>query len=151
LGELDAEGYLKITGRKKELIVTAAGKNIAPVLLEALLTADPWIAQAMVIGDARNYLTALIVPNEENLRVDQGASWQSLEAAMENPAVLEQYELRIRQRLADVSRYEQVCKFRLIPRALSIDSGELTPTLKLRRTNIAKNFAAEIERMYVKE
>ncbi len=151
LGELDAEGYLKITGRKKELIVTAAGKNIAPVLLEALLTADPWIAQAMVIGDARNYLTALIVPNVENLRADQGASWQSLEAAMENPAVLEQYELRIRQRLADVSRYEQVCKFRLIPRPFSIDSGELTPTLKLRRTNIAKNFAAEIEGMYVKE
>jgi len=150
LGELDAEGYLRITGRKKELIVTAAGKNIAPVLLEALLTADPWIAQAMVIGDGRNFLTALIVPNVENLRADLGPQWKSLEAAIVDPAIVANYEARIKKRLADVSHYEQVCKFRLIPRAFSIDSGELTPTLKLRRANIAKNFANEIEAMYAK-
>jgi long-chain acyl-CoA synthetase len=150
LGELDAEGYLRITGRKKELIVTAAGKNIAPVLLEALLTADPWIAQAMVIGDGRNFLSALIVPNVENLRADLGPQWKSLEAAVVDPAIVANYEARIKQRLADVSHYEQVCKFRLIPRAFSIDSGELTPTLKLRRANIAKNFANEIEAMYAK-
>ncbi len=148
LGELDAEGHLRITGRKKELIVTAAGKNIAPVLLEALLTADPWIAQAMVIGDGRNFLTALIVPNTENLRADLGAAWKSLEAAIEQPTVLEQFELRVRKRLAEVSHYEQVCKFRLIPRPFSIDSSELTPTLKLRRSVIAKNHAVQIEGMY---
>ena len=70
LGEIDNEGYLKITGRKKELIVTSAGKNIAPVNLEALLDADPLIAQALVIGDARNYLTALIVVNPEPLMAE---------------------------------------------------------------------------------
>lgn len=151
LGEFDADGYLRITGRKKELIVTAAGKNIAPVLLEALLTADPWIAQTMVIGDGRNFLTALIVPNAENLKTDLGAAWSSLATAIEQPDVLEQFELRIRRRLADVSHYEQVCKFRLIPRPFSIESGELTPTLKLRRSVIAKHHSTEIEGMYTRE
>ncbi len=70
LGEIDADGFLKITGRKKELIVTAAGKNIAPVYLEALLTEDPLISQALVIGDGRNYLTALIVPNQQALEAE---------------------------------------------------------------------------------
>jgi long-chain acyl-CoA synthetase len=151
LGELDPDGYLKITGRKKELIVTSAGKNIAPVLLEALLTADPWIAQAMVIGDGRSYLTALIVPNVENLKADCGTSWESLDATIAQPEIIEQFDLRIKNRLREVSRYEQVCKFRLVPRAFSIDSGELTPTLKLRRGIINKNYAAVIEELYVRE
>jgi long-chain acyl-CoA synthetase len=90
------------------------------------------------------------VPNVENLRADLGPQWKSLEAAVVDPAIVANYEARIKQRLADVSHYEQVCKFRLIPRAFSIDSGELTPTLKLRRANIAKNFANEIEAMYAK-
>lgn len=151
LGELDPDGYVKITGRKKELIVTSAGKNIAPVLLEALLTADPWIAQAMVIGDARSFLTALIVPNVENLKKDLGDTWESLEAAVARADVLQQYEQRIRVRLKDVSHYEQVCKFRLVARPFSIDSGELTPTLKLRRGAINKNHAQEIEALYARE
>src|SRR5690606_13569153 len=70
LGELDADGYLKITGRKKEILVTAAGKNVAPVYLEGLLTQEPLIAQAMVVGDGRNYLAALIVPNPDALRAE---------------------------------------------------------------------------------
>jgi len=151
LGELDPDGYLKITGRKKEIIVTSAGKNIAPVLLEALLTADPWIAQAMVIGDGRSFLTALIVPNVENLKADCGVQWETLEAAIARPEIVQQYELRVKSRLRDVSRYEQVCKFQLISRPFAIDTGELTPTLKLRRGVIGKNYAAQIDAMYTRD
>lgn len=151
LGELDADGFLRITGRKKEIIVTAAGKNVAPVYLEALLTEDPLIQQAMVLGDGRKYLTALIVPAPEALRAEiiaRGIPVASAAEALRHPQVLALYEERIRSRLAVVSHYEQVGKFVLLPRAFSIDQGELTPTLKLRRSVIQEHFAHEIEAMY---
>ncbi len=151
LGEIDKDGYLKITGRKKELIVTSAGKNIAPVNLEALLTADPLIAQALVIGDARNYLTALVVVNPEPLLAEikeLEIPVNSVEEALGNPQVRELYAGRIAQRLAGVSHYEQVQKFTLLARPFSVDSNELTLTLKLRRKVIEGNYAREIEAMY---
>jgi len=151
LGEIDREGYLKITGRKKELIVTAAGKNIAPVNLEALLTSDPLIAQALVIGDARNYLTALIVVNPEPLLAEikeLDIPVTTVDEALTHPQVRELYAGRIAQRLAGVSHYEQVQKFTLVTRPFSPESNELTLTLKLRRKVIESNYAREIEAMY---
>ncbi len=152
LGELDADGFLRITGRKKEIIVTAAGKNVAPVYLEALLTEDPLIQQAMVLGDGRKFLTALIVPSPEALRAEIVArriAVSSAAEALRHPQVLALYEERIRSRLAVVSHYEQVGRFVLLPRAFSIEEGELTPTLKLRRGVIQEHFAREIEALYV--
>jgi long-chain acyl-CoA synthetase len=151
LGEIDKDGYLKITGRKKELIVTSAGKNIAPVNLEALLTSDPLIAQALVIGDARNFLTALIVVNPEPLMAEVAEleiPAKSVAEAIGNPQVRELYAGRIAQRLAGVSHYEQVQKFTLLTRPFSVDSNELTLTLKLRRKVIEGNYAREIQAMY---
>lgn len=151
LGELDADGFLRITGRKKEILVTAAGKNVAPVYLEALLTEDPLVQQAMVLGDGRKFLAALIVPSPEALRAEIAARRipvTSAEEALRHPQVLALYEERIRSRLAVVSHYEQVRKFVLLPRAFSIDQQELTPTLKLRRAVIQEHFAREIEAMY---
>jgi long-chain acyl-CoA synthetase len=151
LGHLDKDGYLFITGRKKELIVTAAGKNIAPVQLEALLTEDPLIAQAMVIGDGRNYLTALIVPNPEPLKreiIARGIPIASREEALVNPQVREIYAGRIKSRLAGVSTYEQIKQFTLLGQGFGIETGELTPTLKLRRETIARNYAPQIAAMY---
>ncbi|HET6880229.1 MAG TPA: AMP-dependent synthetase/ligase [Pirellulales bacterium] len=150
LGEIDAEGYLKITGRKKELIVTAAGKKAVPNHLESLLKADPLIEQAVVIGDGRSYLTALIVPNRDALAAElrrQGheIAWPE---ALHHPAVLSLYDERIKARLACVSQYEQVGRFTLLDRPLSIDHGEMTLTLKLRRDAIYRNFADTIEAMY---
>src|SRR4029077_17681435 len=107
------DGFLRITGRKKDLIVTAGGKNIAPTYLEGLLTEDPLIAQAVVIGDARNYLTALIVPDPDNLRAEiikQQIPVFSPAEALANPRVYEIYTQRINARLADVSHAEQVRK-----------------------------------------
>jgi long-chain acyl-CoA synthetase len=151
LGELDADGFLRITGRKKELIVTAGGKNVPPVYLEALLTADPLIQQAMIVGEGRKFLAALIVPAPEALRAEiiaRRIPVTSAAEALRHPHVLALYEERIRARLANVSHYEQVAKFVLLNRAFSIEQGELTPTLKLRRSVIQEHFAEEIERMY---
>jgi long-chain acyl-CoA synthetase len=151
LGELDSEGFLKITGRKKELIVTSAGKKIAPVYVEALLTADSLIQQAVVIGDRRNYLVALVIPNLvalaaelERLGVQHGLS-----AEMHTRAdVVALYRRRIDECLARVSPYEQIGKFALLEQPLSADRGELTLTLKLRRQVIEANYAEVIEGLY---
>lgn len=153
LGELDDEGYLKITGRKKEMIVTAAGKNISPVNLEALLTGDPLIAQAFIIGDARNYVSALIVVNPEPLKaelVEREIPLTSIHDALTDPQVRELYAAHIAQRLAGVSHYEQVQKFTLLEKGFSAETGEMTLTLKLRRKVIEKNYAEAIEAMYGK-
>jgi long-chain acyl-CoA synthetase len=151
LGEIDADGFLKITGRKKELIVTAGGKNIAPTYLEALLTEDPLIIQAVVVGDAKNYLTALIVPNPDNLRAEiikRQIPVFSAAEALAHPDVKALYSEAIKRRLADVSHAEQVQKFTLLSRGFTPESGELTFKLSLKRDVVHANFANEIAAMY---
>ena len=151
LGRLDDDGFLYITGRKKEIIVTLGGKNIAPVYLESLLTQDPLILQAMIVGDGRPYLSALIIPNPDALKheiLNRGITVTSREKALIHPEILCLYQQRISERLAAVSHFEQVRKFTLLNRGFSIEAGELTPKLTLRRKEIAAHFAAEIEAMY---
>jgi len=150
-GDVDEDGFLFIRGRKKEIIVTSGGKNVSPVQLESLLTEDPLILQAIVIGDDRNYLTALIVPDPDQLRdliIKQ--KWQivSPSQALTHPQVIELFDQRIQTQLATVSRFEQVRVFTLLDRGFTIESGEMTPKLSLRRDIIARNFAAQIEAMY---
>jgi long-chain acyl-CoA synthetase len=151
LGRLDDDGFLYITGRKKEILVTLGGKNIAPVLLETLLTQDPLILQALVVGDGRPYLTALIVPSPDALKAEIHARhlfvWTKA-GALSHPKVLALYEERIAAQLVGVSHYEQVRKFKLLDRGFSIELGEMTPKLSLRRKEIEKHFAAEIAAMY---
>ncbi len=151
LGRLDDDGYLYITGRKKELIVTLGGKNIAPVFLESLLTQDPLILQAMIIGDGRPFLSALIVPNPDALKheiLNRGITVTSRDKVLVHPEVLYLYRQRIDERLASVSRYEQVREFTLLTRGFTLEAGELTPKLTLRRREIAAHFAAEIAALY---
>ena len=148
LGSLE-DGYLRITGRKKELIVTAAGKNVAPTLLEGLLVEDPLIAQAVVVGDARNYLAALIVPDSANLRAEILRRQIPVDSpALAQPAVHALYRECIERRLADLSRNEQVRAFALLDRGFTVEAGELTPTLKIKRNIVHQHFAAEIEALY---
>ncbi len=154
LGRVDNEGFIYITGRKKEILVTTGGKNIAPAYLESLMCEDPLILQAMVVGDGRNYLTALIVPNPDQLRkeiMERGIQVSDPAALLTHPDVLDLYRTRINERLACVSQYEQVCKFRLLGRGFTIENGEMTPKLTLRRQEIAQHFAREIESMYAPE
>ncbi|HWB13309.1 MAG TPA: AMP-dependent synthetase/ligase [Pirellulales bacterium] len=150
LGSLDEEGFLRITGRKKELIVTAAGKKAVPSHLESLLKADPLVEQAVVLGDGRSYLSALIVPNREALAAELRRLGKQVELAeaVRDRDVIALYEQRIKERLACVSYYEQVVKFAILDRPLSVERGELTLTLKLRRDAIYHNFAETIEAMY---
>ena len=152
IGQLDADGFLYITGRKKELIVTSSGKNIAPVYLESLLTQDPIILQAMVIGDGRSHLSALIVPNADVLQFElsqRGLGGLSHSEALVHSEILAVFQSRIDQRLAGVSHHEQIRKFTLLPRPFSIEAGELTPKLSLRRQTIAEHFSADIQSMYL--
>jgi long-chain acyl-CoA synthetase len=145
------DGFLKITGRKKELIVTAGGKNIAPTYIESLLTEDPLIIQAIVVGDARNYLTALIVPDPDNLKAEilkRRIMVFTAAQALAHPKVKAIYEERIKERLKDVSHAEQVQKFTLLSRGFTPDTGEMTFKLSLKRDVILANFAKEIEAMY---
>lgn len=150
LGTIE-DGFLKITGRKKELIVTAGGKNIAPTFIEGLLTEDPLIAQAVVIGDAKNYLTALIVPDPQGLTMEiikRQIPVTSPAEALAHPDVHAIYRERITQRLVDVSHAEQVQKFTLLSRGFTPESGELTFKLSLKRDVVHRNFAKEIAAMY---
>ena len=151
LGRLDDEGYLFITGRKKEMIVLATGKNISPVNLETLLVEDPLIAQALVVGEGRKYLAALIVPDPDALKqqiIERRIPVLSSHQALVHPDVSALYRERIDRRLANVSAGEQVRQFQLLGRGFTPESDELTPTLKLRRGIIQDNFAKEIEAMY---
>ena len=148
LGSIDADGNLTITGRKKEILVTAAGKNVAPVQLESLLTQDATIDQALVLGDGRNYLTALLVPNRVALATKLSIKQEELE--LDDVRVQTFYEQCVAERLRSVSHYEQIRRFVLLPREFSIERGELTPTLKLRRHVIMENFADSVASLYDK-
>jgi long-chain acyl-CoA synthetase len=144
LGSLDEEGFLFITGRKKEIIVTLGGKNVAPVLLESLLTEDPLLEQVMVIGSERKFLTALVFPNLEALAKELGSEGDSLS----DPRAHALIEKRIHDRLVELSQYEQIGRFTLIDRPFSLEQNEMTPKLSLRRAIIEANFSDQIESMY---
>jgi long-chain acyl-CoA synthetase len=151
LGELDDHGYLRITGRKKEIIVTAAGKNVAPAPLEDRLRAHPLISQAVVVGDARPFIAALIT-----LDPDAAGQWANNHGLGDLPAeeLTASAELRtvIQWAVDDanrsVSRAESIRAFEVLPDGLTIESGELTPTLKVRRSVVAARRADVIGRLY---
>jgi long-chain acyl-CoA synthetase len=145
LGELDADGFLKITGRKKELLVLSNGKKVVPAYIEGLLQADPYIDQAVVCGEGRNFLTALIVPHWANIRTALASD--SIEGTA-SPAVMELLQRRIQAALADVSSVEQVRKFILVPQPFSVAADELTVSLKLRRNVVLAKYARQIEELY---
>ena len=152
LGRTRSDGYLRITGRKKELIVTAGGKNIAPVFLESLLSEEPLIHQAIVIGDGRKYLTALIVPNPDcaaggnHRAADSGVLRRAGAGASRRAASCIAGEST--SAWPPVSTCEQIQRFKLLSRAFTAEQEELTPTLKLRRKLIEEHFADEIEALY---
>jgi long-chain acyl-CoA synthetase len=151
LGELDAEGFLKITGRKKELLVLSNGKKVAPAVVEGLLLADPCIDQVVVCGEGRNFLTAVVVPHWENVRHELAAQGVSLPAGAEDAppsAVHDLLEEHIAPALADLSSCEQVKKFIVLPRPFSVANDELTVSLKLRRNVILAKYADRLEALY---
>ncbi len=151
LASLDEGGNLRIVGRKKELMVLATGKKVAPTQVEQLLAGSPLVEQACVVGEGRKFLAAIIVPNGDALRREirrQRLVVWSKQRAVTHPKVLALYRQEIDRCLSASAQCEQIGAFVLLPRAFSADRGEVTPKLSLRREAIAKNFASEIERMY---
>jgi long-chain acyl-CoA synthetase len=148
LGQFDRDGYLSITGRKKEIIITAGGKNIAPKNIEAALKNHPLISEAVVIGDRRKYLTALVTLDPEataRFLKDHNLAGHQPHALPEIRAEVQKAVDEVNRELA---RVETVKKFHVLAQPFSIETGELTPTLKVKRKIVYTNFAAEIEAMY---
>jgi long-chain acyl-CoA synthetase len=151
IGRLDERGCLYITDRKKDIIITAGGKNVAPQNIENTLVTDPFIEQAVVIGEGRKYLSALIIPNFSELisyAKNQGIPFDDKADLIRKPEIVSFFDEKIKTLMKDYARVEQIRKFTLLPREFSIESGELTPTLKMKRKIINQNFAGEIEAMY---
>jgi long-chain acyl-CoA synthetase len=146
LGRFDTQGFLTITGRKKEIIITAGGKNIAPKNIEAMIKQSPIVGEAVVIGDRRKYLTALVTLDEAAARKLVPAG--DLTKATEIRAAIQTTIDEANQQLA---RVEQIKKFIVLPKPFGIDTGELTPTMKIKRKVIAQMYAREIEAMYVED
>lgn len=143
--------FLFITDRKKELIITSGGKNIAPLPIESLLKRDKYISQAFVYGDGKPYLTALLVPTIERLLEfarDSKIDYHDIEDLVVHDPVLRLYEQRVAMVNDGLAKYETIKNFVLLPRDFSLEAGELTPTLKLKRKVIAEHYKDVIERMY---
>ena len=151
LGSLDADGYLSITGRKKELIVLSTGKKAVPTHVEGLLLRESLVLQAMVVGNDQCYLSALVTPNAELLSTwlaAEGLPALSRAEAVKHPAVLSMFAERIRRQLAALPPYERVKRFCLLDHVFTQEAGELTPKLSLRRDAIQRTFHQEIALLY---
>jgi long-chain acyl-CoA synthetase len=151
IGEVDADGFLKITDRKKELIITSGGKNISPALVEYELQRHPLIGQACAVGDRRNYVTALLVLDPEVAPAwarAQGIEAASLAELAGHPQVVAEVERGVAEANSHLARVEQVRRFRLLPNEWTAETGELTPTMKRRRKVIIDRYAQEIDQLY---
>jgi long-chain acyl-CoA synthetase len=151
IGELDNDGCLRITGRKKEIIVTAGGKNVAPAVLEDRLRAHRLVSQCMVVGDAQPYIACLVTLDEEALPAwleQHGKGELSLAEASEDPDILAEIQLAVDDANKAVSKAESIKKFKILTVDWTEDSGALTPSLKLKRGVVMKEHAAEVDALY---
>jgi long-chain acyl-CoA synthetase len=151
IGMIDAEGFLRITDRKKDLIVTAGGKNIAPQPIENLAKTSKFVSNAVMLGDRRPFPVMLLVPEQEVLRA-WAARHVTGDSGMERlvtlPEVKNKLEREVRKALRDLAQFEMPKKFLLLPRDFTVDAGELTPTLKVRRRIVEERHRAAIESLY---
>ena len=151
LGRIDADGFLVITGRKKELLVTAGGKNVAPTVLEDVVRAHPLVSQCLVVGDQRPYIAALLTLDPDMVPgwgKAHGKDGLTVEAALEDPDVHDALQKAIDRANGDVSRAESIRAFRVLKTDFTEAGGHLTPSMKLKRPQIYQDFASDIESLY---
>src|SRR5215212_359950 len=150
LGEIEPDGFIKITGRKKDIIITAGGKNITPANLEAEIKQHPLVSQCVVVGDRRPYLVALVTldPEEAVKYAQERGFSEDLAELAQNPTVKDEIEAHVEKINQSFARVEQVKKIAILPHDLSQESGELTPTLKVKRAVVAQKHEDAIEQLY---
>jgi long-chain acyl-CoA synthetase len=151
VGEVDHEGFIRITDRIKNLLVTAGGKNIAPQPIENVAAMSPFVSQVVMLGDKRAFPTLLVVPEFDNLVAwaqQQGIDASDRERLSRDPKVRTLLEQETLGRLNGLARYEMPKKIAIVPREFTIDGGELTPTLKVKRRVVEERYRQVIEEMY---
>lgn len=151
LGQLDRDGFLSITGRKKEILVTSGGKNVSPAQLEDVVRAHPLVSQCLVLGDGQDWIGALITLDEEALSAwlgDNGRPETPVAELVEDAALLADLRTAVDAANAGVSSAERIRRFRVLPTDFTENAGHVTPTLKLRRTAIMADYASEIDALY---
>jgi long-chain acyl-CoA synthetase len=152
VGELDDDGFLRVTGRKKELIVTAGGKNVAPAVLEDRIRAHPLVSQCLVVGDARPYIACLITLDEEALESWKGRhsrpAGATADELKDDPELIAEIQGAVDDANKAVSRAEQIKRFRVLGADFTESAGYLTPSLKVRRNVVVKDFSYEIDALY---
>ena len=152
IGFIDKDGFLTITGRKKDLIITSVGKNISPQKIENLLRGDGYIKEAVVCGDNKPHLVALIFPDTARLEtLGEKLGIKGPEKLLSDKAIHDFFSERIRARLKNLARFEQIRRFALIGDTLSTEGGELTPTLKIKRQKVQEKYMDIIEKLYESE
>jgi long-chain acyl-CoA synthetase len=151
IGSIDADGYLRITDRKKELLVTAGGKNVAPQPVQNAAKLSRFVSEALLVGDRRPYPVLLVVPNFESLEPwarHKGLSWSDRAELAADPAVRAKLEREVAARLEDFARFERPKKVLPLPREFSLDRGEITPTMKVKRRVVEERYREAIEALY---
>lgn len=151
IGKIDEDGYLIITDRLKDIIITSGGKNIAPQMIELIMAEDLFIEYIAVVGDARPYITALVVPSFENLEdwaKKKNIPFSSREDLITKPEVLEFYKNIVDKRQQDLGQVEQIKKFTLLAEEFSQETGEITPTMKVKRKVVQEKYKEQIDSMY---
>jgi len=151
VGEIDEDGYLKITDRKKDIIVTAGGKNITPQYIENKLKFSPYINDAVVIGDQRKFVSSLIMIDEDNVvkyAQDNKIQFSTYKDLTQSPEIVNLIQSEVDKVNETLSRVEQVKKFTVLPKKLYEEDGEVTPTMKVKRNYVNEAFSDLIEAMY---
>lgn len=151
IGEIDGDGYLKITDRKKNILITSQGKNVAPAPMENALATSAYVDQVVILGDKRKFISALIVPNFETVKnylASLGKSVSANQAIIEHPDVLKLIESEVEKSMDGFSKYEKVKKITLIAEPFTIEKGELTPKMSIVRKTVCKNYMEVIDSMY---
>jgi long-chain acyl-CoA synthetase len=150
IGTIDADGFVRITDRKKEILVTAGGKNIPPVNIEKKLERSPWVGQAMAIGDGRPYISALLIADGDALSAwtaERGLHGKLADLVL-TPAVRELFVRAVDDANAELAKFEAVKRFAVLTEPFAVETGELTPTLKLKRRVVSEKYRSVIDSLY---
>jgi len=153
LGELDQEGFLRITGRKKDMLITAGGKNVAPQKIEGLLSRNPYLQHVVVVGDRRPFIAALVVPSGPKIVAyagTQGLDCSNYSRLVQSPEIYEFLMEQIRQGTQDLAPFEQIKQIGVLEQEFSIDNGELTPKMNVRRHKVEANYKDFIDDIYAR-